>query len=299
MRNSISISDFNFSGADRLPYEKCRIVFIPVPYDGTASYKKGTARAPQSIMDASMQLEWFDEELCYEPAKLGFCTLNEIGVNGNKPEEVVNSVEKIVAQVLEDGKFPFILGGEHSISAGAFFAFKKKYTDFTILQFDAHTDLRDEYEGSKYSHACVMRRAHDLGIGIVQVGIRSLPVDNSEWLRRNEKTVRTFYAKEMGAWKIKDIVDACGKNVYVSFDIDALDTSIMPATGTPEPGGLSWAQAIGILHAVAERRNIIGADLMELLPTPGMHACDFLAAKLAYKLVGYAFEKDKKGFKKE
>ncbi|MFH0972077.1 MAG: agmatinase [Candidatus Micrarchaeota archaeon] len=283
------VSETNFSGADKLAYGKCKVVFIPVPFDGTASYKKGTARAPRAIIDASMYLEWFDEELVFEPASLGFCTLKMLPSRGRKPEEIANSVEKIVSQVIEDGKFPFILGGEHSISAGAFAALKQKIGGFTVLQFDAHTDLRDEYEGSKYSHACVMRRALDLGLGIVQVGVRSLPVENHEWMQKNMAGVKTFYAKDKAEWKISEIIAACGKKVYVSFDVDAFDSSIMPATGTPEPGGIAWADAMAILREVGSKREIIGADVMELLPTPGLHACDFLAAKLAYKIIGYSF----------
>ncbi|MFH1258025.1 MAG: agmatinase [Candidatus Micrarchaeota archaeon] len=282
----------NFIAGENCNYLDAKVVVVPVPFEGTVTYKTGTSKGPEAIIDASQNIEWFDEELLYEPAQLGFFTMAALDVRSKKPEEVAAMVEESVSQLLEDGKFPMLLGGEHSVSAGAFSAFRKKFGDFTILQFDAHPDLREDYEGSKYSHACIMRRAFDLGIGIVQVGIRGVCREDYEFMETHKGKVRTFYAKDMGEWDLNKIVDSCSEKVYISFDIDAFDSSVMPATGTPEPGGVYWRQVVGILQAISNRKKIIGADVVELLPTPGLHACDFLAAKLAYKIIGCALKKN-------
>ncbi len=288
-----SMPPYNFGGVEPPAYGKCKIVVLPVPYDATASYKSGSRDGPHAIISASRNFEWFDEELLYEPAKLGIYTTDELQPETNSPEEMSDSVEKIISQILEDGKFPMMLGGEHSISAGAFAAMKKKFGEFTILQFDAHPDLRDEYGGSRYNHACVMRRGFDLGIKAVQVGIRSVCQEDFEFMEKNREGIRTFYAKGRDSWNLDEILNACSERVYITFDLDAFDSAIMPATGTPEPGGIDWGNAMKILDVVSEKRKIIGADVVELLPIPGLHACDFLAARLAYKIIAYSFRKEK------
>jgi agmatinase len=239
-------------------------------------------------------LEWFDEELDFEPGKAGIFTLDELQPETAGPREMIGSVKGAIANIIRDKKFPLMLGGEHSITAGAIEAFKEEYgSDFSILQFDAHTDLREEFEGSKFNHACVMRRAFDLGQKITQVGIRSICREDIEFIGKNKSKIKTYYAKDMENWDIKDLINGLNDNIYVTFDIDAFDSGIMPATGTPEPGGLDWKTATSILNKVSKEKKIIGADVVELLPTPGLHACDFLAAKLAYKIIGYAFRNEK------
>ncbi len=214
----------------------------------------------------------------------------EIKVKKN-PEDVVKQVKEAVLRVLNDKKFPVVLGGEHSISTGFAQAVKKKYPDFSVLQFDAHADLREEFEGTKYSHAAVMKRIHDINQNTVQVGIRSLSEEEGELIDREKKKI--FWAKDIhdsDSW-MKEAIKLLKKDVFITFDIDVFDPSIIPATGTPEPGGLDWYTITKFLRMVFSERNVLGFDLLELAPAEDSQPSDFTASKLVYKMIGYKFRK--------
>ncbi len=275
-------------GKDFSDYKKARAAIIPVPYEGTVTYGKGASKGPEAIIDASKNMETYDEELNKVICEIGISTLKPVKIE-KMPEMVINNLYKEIKKTIEDRKFPVVLGGEHSISFGAVKAFKDKYPDLTVLQLDAHADLRDEYEGSKYSHACVMRRVLEV-CPAVQVGIRSLSDEEAEFIK--QKNIRIFYAKDIyfnSNW-FDDVINRLSNNVYVTFDIDCLDPSLVPSTGTPEPGGLLWYPIIKFLRRLAQKKNIVGFDLVELSPIKDMSAPDFLAAKLIYKMIGYKFD---------
>lgn len=289
---------FNFLAVPQ-DYASARVVVLPVPFDSTASYVPGARFGPLAIIDASRQVELFDEELGCNPSEVGIYTFDELEpVRGNVVDTLAH-VQAAVEKIVGDEKIPFTLGGEHSITVSVARALKKKFEAFTILQFDGHADLRDEWEGSKYSHACTARRLVEEGLRVVQVGVRALCEEERDFARGAcGAGVKTFFAeKNLGA-KAKEVLEACGgagsERVYVSFDLDALDSSIMPAVGTPLPGGLLWWDALEILRAVCGSREVIGADVVEFSPLPGTIAPNFLAAHLAYKIIGYSWAKKKK-----
>ncbi len=275
---------YGFIGLEGQDYEKARIVVLPIPFEATTSYMPGARFGPQAIINASRYLELYDIELKKDISSVGIFTLPELACSKDCSGQVYLQIKQAVKQILDHKKFMIMLGGEHSITAGAVAAFKEKYKDLSVLQIDAHTDLRDEYEGTKYHHACAMRRVMDLGIPITAVGIRSQDQAEAEYIKK-EKIKTIFYAPEI---PIKKIISSLSKNIYLSFDVDGLDPSIMPSTGTPEPGGLGWYETLALLKAVAKEKNIIGADLVELAPIPGLVFPDFLVAKLAYKIIGYS-----------
>lgn len=284
---------YTFMGVDN-DYEKARIVFLPVPYDGTTSYQTGARYGPHALIEASRQVETYDEELKADFTRLGLYTAEEIEPNLSGPEATLDRVSQAVTQVIEDRKMPFVIGGEHSLTAGALKALRKAHPKATVLHLDAHPDMRPEYEGTPFNHGCVMRRALDMGFRIVQAGIRAVSAEDADTWKKFGKNAKTFLMREKDSWTPADIVKDLGSEVYVTLDIDVLDSGIMPSTGTPEPGGFSWTEILRLLRKVAQERNIVGMDLMELAPIPGMRAPDYLAAKLAYKMTGYAFEKELK-----
>ena len=262
--------------------EGSRFAVVSVPYDGTSTWKKGADRGPDAIIEASAHLELYDIETDSEAYRRGVYT-DRGSLDLTTPERMVESVERAVGGFLSRGVIPVVLGGEHSVSVGAVRAAHAAYPDLSVLQIDAHTDLRDEFEGSRLNHACVMARLTEL-CPAVQVGIRSM--DASERVRFERR--RAFLAEEIvgrTGWEER-AVELLSPSVYVTFDLDGLDPSIMPSTGTPEPGGLSWYESLRFLRLVAERRKIIGFDVVELCPGAD-HASDFLAAKLVYKLMSY------------
>jgi agmatinase len=265
-----------------------KIVILPVPYDATSTWGKGADKGPEAIIEASNNLEIYDIETDSEVHLLGIHTAEPVVVN-NGPEAMVQTVQKEVKKYLNRNKFTVTLGGEHSISIGAIQAHAEKFEDLTIIQIDAHADLRDEYMGSKYNHACVMARARETA-PCIQIGIRSMSVEESFKLEPG----RIFLARDINDsdnWKY-DMLSTLSNNVYITFDLDALDPSIMPSTGTPEPGGLLWYETIEILRRISEKANIVGFDVVELVPNPADKAPDFLAAKLIYKLLTYIFIDD-------
>jgi agmatinase len=265
--------------------ENARVVIIPVPFDRTSTWLKGADKGPTAIIEASAHMELYDIETDSEVYKKGIFTAEP--VDGQQlPENMTEMVAEQVRQYLENDKFVVVVGGEHSVSIGSARAHVANNTDITVLQLDAHSDLRDEYEGSKYNHACVMARISEL-CPIVQVGIRSM--DSSE--KKALDTSRVIFAREISTNKnwIEKVLSKLSQNVYVTIDLDVFDPSIMPSTGTPEPGGLLWYDVLGLLRTVFENRNVVGFDVVELCPDERNKAPDFLAAKLIYKLSSYKF----------
>ena len=286
----LELAQKNFLGIENTTLEKSDVIIVPFGLEKTTTFGKGTAKGPQRIIEVSPNLEYFDEELekdIYKEVKIS--TLKEPKIKNNQPE-AIGQLEKIIDEIYKLGKFPLVLGGEHSLTLGPVRSAIKKFPELSILQFDAHADLRDEYERTIYNHASVMRQCLKLnGITLTQIGIRNISTDNNEFgfLRENQNLIKTFWAKDIDRWKIKDIIDSLGENVYLTFDLDAFDSGLMPSTGTPEPGGLQWYQAMEILKNVSEKKKIVGADVVELAPIKGFSAPDFLAAKLVYKIIGH------------
>lgn len=271
------------------PHE-ARCVVIPFGLEASVSYGKGTSHGPAAILAASHQLELFDEELWREPYKdFGIAALREPEIAPALPA-ALTQLSGLVKQVLDAGGFPLVLGGEHALTAGAIAPLAARYRDLVVLQFDAHADLRDGYLGERYSHAAAMRRVLDhANVSLVAVGIRAISSGEAAFLEANRDRIHVHWAKDQACWDIDEIVRPLRRRpVYVTFDIDALDSAVMPATGTPTPGGLSYALALAILRAAAEAGTIVGADLVEFAPLPGLHACDYTAAHLAYKIMSYA-----------
>jgi len=288
LQGFLGLSDEEAAGTAGKP----GVTIVPFGLEASVSFGGGTARGPQAIIDASHQVELFDEEMWCEPCRdFGLATLAPFPLeSGVQP--ALDQIEAIVEGILADGRFPLILGGEHSLTAGAIRPLLERHDDLVILQFDAHADLRDGYEGEAYSHAAAMRRCLDSpGVGLVSVGVRNISAGEIPFLEANRERIDIYWAKDRAAWNIGEIVaPLAGRPVYLTFDLDGFDSSLMPATGTPEPGGLFWDDAINIIRAASRAAGeIVGADIVELAPIAGFHACDFLAAKLAYKILGYRF----------
>lgn len=268
-------------------YNSSKIVLIPVPYDGTSTYVKGADKGPKAIIDASDSIENFDIETNSEVYRIGIHTDTPVLENVS-PELMVDAVYQRVQEHIQNDKFVGIIGGEHSVSCGSIKAHVENYSNISVLQIDAHADLREEYHGSKFNHACVMRRAQEL-CDVVQVGIRSVCAEEKEFIHKD----KIFYAHQL--WKnnfwIKDVINTLHENVYLTIDLDGLDPSIMPSTGTPEPGGLSWWQLLSLIDMLSKRKNIVGFDVVELCPNPYEKSSDVLAAKLIYKILSMKFFK--------
>lgn len=270
-------------------YETAAIAILPVPYDGTSTWLKGADKGPQAILEASPNMEFYDIETDSEVFRQGIATLDPV-LEASTPEAMAKAVEEKMDGILKDKKFPVMLGGEHSVSIGAFGAIAKHYEKFSILQLDAHSDMRDEYEGSPYNHACVMARGKDITSSIVQVGIRSTATEE----KHNIDPDRIFYAheiKETGdtTW-MYEVSQKLLDHVYITIDLDVLDPAYMPSTGTPEPDGLRYRDILTLLKLINERHNIIGLDVVELCPNHINKAPDFLAAKLIYQILSIRFK---------
>jgi len=275
----------------RRSFDDAQVVFLPVPVDRTTSYVGGTRNGPHEILQASSHMELWDEEMKVDIHGVGLFTLPEMELPFGEMSALVEEIERVAYEVIGRDKFLFTLGGEHSITPPLVSATARKYPALSVLQIDAHADMRDSYMGTVHNHACAMRRSLD-SARITQVGIRSLSTEEAEVLPRLNSTV--FYDIDMRRdpkW-MDAIVESLEPNVYVSIDVDGMDPAIMPATGTPEPGGLSWAEITGLLRRTAEKRTIVSADIVELSPIPGMVAPNFLCAKLIYKLLTYRFAAD-------
>jgi agmatinase len=265
--------------------QQAKTVILPVPYDSTSEWRTGSRHGPQAIIDASQYLELYDLELDREIYKVGISTLSEIEPLLSSPQDMIDRVYQVIKDLIQKEKFVVLLGGEHSISSGAVRAFKEAFPGLSVLQLDAHADLRDEYLGTKYSQACVMRRIFEL-CPISQVGLRSLSWEEKQFL--TQKKLTPFYMSDLASNRasVNEIVDSLSKDVYITIDVDVLDPSIMPAVGTPEPDGMSWSQILDIIEPVARHKHVVGFDLMEFCPGEGPGSCAFLLAKLAYKLIG-------------
>jgi agmatinase len=267
-----------------------RAIVIPFGLEASVSYGGGTAAGPKAILAASQQLELYDEELGREAyLDYGVAALEEPEI-ARPLAAALDQLAGIVGAVLEAGKFPFVLGGEHSLTAGAIRPFTARYPDLVVLQFDAHADLRDGYQGERFSHAAAMRRVLDhAGVSLVSVGVRAVSAPEMTFYEANRERLTMHLACEQAGWDVEQIVaPLAGRPVYVTFDIDALDAAVMPATGTPTPGGLGYLQALAILRRACAVGNVVGADLVEFAPIPGFHAYDVTAAALAYKMLSYA-----------
>ncbi len=277
-------------------YEKAKVAILPIPYEGTVSYGAGTAKGPQAIINASAFIELYDEELEKELHTVGIATVNPVVVK-ETPEAMMQEIQQRTQQLLEDNKFVIGLGGEHSVSQGIFNALKEKFDDLAVLQIDAHSDLRDKYHNTKYSHAAVMRRISEQTKDIVQVGIRSQDIEEVKYIKDGTVSTSIFYAKDIvpaskrgdDAWMEKVIEKLRGKKVFITFDIDAFDPSIIPTTGTPEPGGMEWYPTLKLLRRVFKETDVVGCDVVELAPQKELPHADFTTAKLVYKMIGYKF----------
>lgn len=270
--------------------EKSRVVILPVPYDSTSSYKAGTRDGPRAILNASRNMELFDEELLEDISPVGIHTLPELMPDCHGPDRTIQKVYQATREILEQDKVLVTLGGEHSISLGSIRAYKERYPGLSVLQIDAHLDLRNSYAGTPYNHACVMRRVSEL-CPLTQVGIRSF--SEEEYNLVKEKGLNPFYQSLINNWGDwpEEVIERLSGEVYVTIDLDGLDPAIMPSVGTPEPGGLGWHETLRLLKRVAEKRRVVGFDVMELCPDPTNVAPDFLAARLVYKLIGYSFRR--------
>ncbi|MFQ5860375.1 MAG: agmatinase [Dehalococcoidia bacterium] len=267
--------------------EGSRVVVLPVPYDSTTSSRSGTREGPRAIIEASAQLEDYDPELDSDVAQLGIYTSEALEPHVGDPAAMIERVARATLGYAQQSKLVALLGGEHSISVGAVRAWRSLYPRLTVLYLDAHADLRDVYWGTRWGHASTARRILDLG-PLVEVGVRSLSEEEQEFIRREGLPV--FFWSETGGPELDldAVLSLLGPEVYVSIDLDVLDPALMPAVGTPEPGGMDWGQVLFLLRGVAQRRRLVGFDVVELCPTAGHPACAYTAAKLAYKVMAYA-----------
>jgi agmatinase len=261
-------------------YERSKYVVIPCPHEATTSYGKGTGKGPAAILRASQEVEWFDEELGYEPYLEGW-------VYTLSPLPVIR-LPFTVNKIISDKKIPVILGGEHSITPYAVKAAAEKFKNISVLQLDAHADLRDVYEGKKNSHACAARRVLEI-CPAVQVGIRSISAEEWEWAKLSGQIERIHWAEKLEL--VEKIENQLSKNVYITIDVDVFDPAVVPATGTPEPGGLFWYEVLDVLKGVCATKNVVGFDVVELAPRKGDNASDFTIAKLIYKIMGFLSSK--------
>ncbi|MBD2086224.1 agmatinase [Trichocoleus sp. ST-U3] len=283
-------------------YDAARVVILPIPYEATTTYRNGCENGPDAILEASGQVEYYDEELDWETGKdIGIYTAESIADTRNgrsvSSEEMLQVTRETVSQMIADGKFVIGLGGEHSITTGLVEAYQKAYPDepFTVVQIDAHGDLRYEYEGSIHNHACVMRRIVEMGLPTVQIGIRAICKEEADLIK--EKNLTVFRAREIATqpdWMERAIASISTRRVFLTIDLDGIDPTLIPGVGTPEPGGLNWYSLLSFLRQVFQNHEVIGCDVMELAPIVDSVVSEFTAAKLVYKLIGYqAFSQGK------
>ncbi len=281
-----------FLGIDAELSRSPQVIVIPFGLEKTVSYGGGTKNGPKEIIKASHQVELFDEELNKEPYKeIGIKTLKPFLIK-NKIKSALDQLSKINEDILSNDKFPLVFGGEHSITPGSIKPFAKKYDEITLLHFDAHADLRESYQGEKFSHASAIKRCLDYkNLKVVSFGIRNLSKEEMDFYNNNRDRIEIFWGKDKQKWDLSQLDKFFkNKNVYITFDVDGFDASIMPATGTPEPGGMLWEDVLPIIKKVCQISKVVGADINELAPIKNFDSYNFLVAKLAYKIISYCFE---------
>jgi agmatinase len=284
---------YNLFGIEDQDFDSAKVVAIPVPYDSTTSYKSGSRDGPHAIIEASRNIELYDEEYKREITDIGIYTTDEMQPSVNSPEETINWLEKECSLVIEAGKIPVIIGGEHSLAIANIRAIAKHSNDFSVIHFDAHSDYRDEYMGSRYSHACIMARAKEACKSCYSVGVRSIDAESAK-----KYSDDILYMKDMRDLSAKEIASMISKrtkkNIYITIDMDVLDNGEMPSVGTPEPNGIRFAELDAILKNLLMEKRLVGADFCELAPIPGLIAPNFLAAKLIFRALGHAFFQKKR-----
>lgn len=271
-------------------YEDARGVVVPVPWEATVSYGAGTGKGPAAILEASRYVELYDEVLREEPYRTGgIHTTAPVDVSGGDPVAFLGALEGEAARLFADGKFPVFLGGEHSLTTAPVRAARASFEDLSVLQLDAHADLRESYEGTPWSHASVMRRVHELGVPAVPVGIRAISVEEAEFIQDEDLPVFWSHRIAHGEEWMDTVLNTLSDTVYITFDVDFLDPSLVPATGTPEPGGGFWHQTMRFLGYVFQEKTVVGMDVVELAPIEKLHAPDFVVARLVHRCLGYKF----------
>ena len=284
----VALGEFGGTTPTTTDFDNARVVVFPVPLDRTTSYVPGTRNGPHEILVASSHMELWDEETETDVHRIGIFTLPEMEFPFATIDEVIREIHRVSAELVSRGKFPFVLGGEHSITAPVVEAVAAAHPGLSVLQIDAHADLRDSFMGTPHNHACAMRRVLDHA-PVTQVGIRSLSQEEADAAPSLRTTIfYDFNMREDPRWMDR-VVESLTDEVYITIDVDGLDPAIMPATGTPEPGGLSWYELLRLLRTVIERRTVVGCDIVELSPMPGNVAPNFLCAKLVYKILSYRF----------
>lgn len=271
-------------------YDRAKFVVLPIPYDAATSYQSGTRNGPLAIIQASAHLEDFDDETEQECCHAGIATHDPVKANVADPEAIHQDLFEVAKRIVQEDKFLFGLGGDHSISSALVRAVMTRHKKLSVLQIDAHSDLRSEYLGTRYSHACVMRRIVEHGAAIIPVGIRSCCIEEHQFMQ--QKNIVPITAREIHRNKdwMDSVLKGLGETVYVTIDIDGFDPSYAPGTGTPEPGGLDWYQVTGLLRRVASTKKIVAADIVEVMPIQGQAVTEYLAARLAYKLMNYVYD---------
>jgi agmatinase len=287
MNNSI-ITQFGAPDAPFCDAETARVVIVPAPLEYSVCYLEGTREGPQAILNASSQMELYDEELDCCPIEVGVYTRPALDYTGMDHAAALKVTGDAVREVLERGQLPFTIGGEHSLSALPIAAVREYFPDLTVVHIDAHGDLRDEYEGTPLSHACVERRVVDMGIPLMEIGVRSFSPEEAEFMK-TKPDVAIVWGYQLAKGTATIPWERLTGHTYVTIDLDALDPAEMPAVGTPEPGGLSWYQLLELFREICGRTMVVGMDVVELCPMVGQVRADFLAAKLVYKMIGYRF----------
>jgi agmatinase len=289
----ITLGEFGGTMPTSTDFDRARVVVLPVPLDRTTSYVAGTRNGPHEILLASSHMELWDEETGTDVHSIGIFTLPEMEFPFGPIDEVMQEIRRVASELVSRGKFPFIIGGEHSITGPVVAAVAAKHAGLSVLQIDAHADLRDSFMGTPHNHACAMRRVLEYA-RTTQVGVRSLsPEEAAAAPALPTEIFYDYNMREDPDW-IERVVDSLSETVYITIDCDGLDPAIMPAVGTPEPGGLSWYETLALLRRVIEARNVVGCDLVELAPMPGNVAPNFLCAKLVYKILSYRFGREVK-----
>ena len=284
----VTLGEFGGSTPTTTDFDNARVVILPIPLDRTTSYVAGTRNGPHEILVASSHMELWDEETRTDVHSIGICTLPEMEFPFPTLDEVMQEIRRVAAELVSRGKFPVILGGEHSITAPVVAAMAEKHPGLSVLQIDAHADLRDSFMGTPHNHACAMRRTLEYA-RCTQVGVRSLSTEEAVAAPTLPTTIFYDFNMRQDTHWIDRVVDSLSDEVYITIDCDGFDPAIMPAVGTPEPGGLSWYEGLALLRRVIERRRVVGCDIVELCPMPGNVAPSFLCAKLLYKILSYRF----------